>query len=56
MTNYKRQKGYLNLGASDIEEAKNKHGMQIYMTRVPNKLRQFLLKHLLGIFWVDDPR
>ena len=46
--------GYLALGASNKEEAKQKQGMQICLTKKPNLFRRLMFLLFLRVYWVDE--
>lgn len=51
--NMEKHSGYYNLGSSNIEEAKNKVGVQIYLSNKPHFIRRWLVFLLLGWHWVN---
>jgi len=47
-------KGYLNIGASNKDEAKNKIGLQLLLKDKPNFIRRFFYWFCFNIYWIDE--
>ena len=50
----KMTKGYLNIGASNKDEAKSKIGIQLLLKDKPNFIRRFFYWACFKIYWIDE--
>lgn len=47
-------KGYLNIGSSSKDEAKEKVGIQLHLKNKPNFIRRFFYWFCFNIYWIDE--